>query len=296
MRIAGKHFSPKAFIANSAILAVLGLCSFAPTHAYAAPDPIAPSAPVSVAAPSAAPVASAPAPAATAVPGPSLVGTANAAPSPSAVQDGAGAVNAAFQVPQAPKSEGEDIAKALSAMEDKITDNAKSVVKRLDTADTTTISDLNAARQTVTRIEAMIDVEKRLGELEKLRNERNSRSLAATMPIPAGFAGAIPASALQPLPRPGASAAAMPDSPEAAPVMHFGSGRPEIVRISGTEGKYVAVLKLPDGEKKSVKVGDKVSGRGTVRSITSSSVEVADKGTSYTLRVKNVDAIYSVMR
>ncbi len=292
MRIAGKFFSPTSLFAGAV---VVGICSFISSGTFAANSAplVATPAPVAQAAPLvAAPVSQAPLASAQAAP----VATANAAPSTSAVQASAAATPAAFQVPEAPKAEGDDIAKALSSMEDKVTDSAKSVVKRLDTTEATTISDLNSARQTVTRIEAMIDIEKRLGELEKLRNERNSRAFAAVMPMPSGLAGAIPASALQPLPGTVAvassSVSASPDSP---PVIRFGSGRPEISRISGTEGRYMAVLKLPDGEKKSVKVGDKLS-HGTVRSITSSSVEVADKGNSYTLRVKNVDAIYSAMR
>ncbi len=278
MRIAGKIISPVTFSAFAAVVTVLGLCVFAAKGTFAAdPAPaIASSAPVSQAPMSSAQAAPVAAPA--------------AAPASSNV------IPTAFQVPEAPKTEGgDDIAKALSSMEDKVTDNAKALVKKLDTTEPTTISDLNSAKQTVTRIEAMIDIEKRLGELEKLRNERNSRSFAGMMPgLPAGLAAAIPASALQPLPGP-LAAVSPSGSPDSPPIFHVGSGRPEISRISGTEGKYVAVLKMPDGEKKSVKAGEKFS-HGTVRSITSSSVEIADKGTSYTLRIKNVDAIYSAMR
>lgn len=285
MRIAGKIFSPVTFSAFAAVVAVLGLSLSAAKETFAAPP-----APALAASP--APVSQAPIASAQAAP--------TAAPAaPAAAPTTSNVIPSAFQVPEAPKSEGDDIAKALSSMEDKVTDNAKSLVKKLDTTEPTTISDLNAAKQTVTRIEAMIDIEKRLGELDKLRNERNSRAFGGALALPAGvpaggLAAAIPASALQPLP---GAITAMPvsGSPDSPPVFHVGSGRPEISRISGTEGRYVAVLKMPDGEKKAVKAGEKFS-HGTVRAITSSSVEIADKGTSYTLRVKNVDAIYSAMR
>jgi type IV pilus biogenesis protein PilP len=193
-------------------------------------------------------------------------------------------------------SSGESLEKSVSTMEDKVSENAKSVVRHLDVAsEETTFADLNRARQTVTRIEAMIDVEKHLNELEKLRNERHDTHVpSVTLPL----ANAIPASAL-----------AMPSSvpfistPTEMPKVHHivsesrpTGSHPEISRISGAGGKYTAVLKLSGGDVKSVMVGDRLADGDVVRAITASSVEIGGKEASYTLRVKNVDVVYSAMR
>lgn len=190
---------------------------------------------------------------------------------------------------EAPKGQNESIGKNVSTMEDEISTNAKKIIKRLDVAgDTTSLADLNSARQTVTRIEAMIELEKRLKELDKLRGERDGMSMSAA---PAMLASAIPSSALMPPP-----SASMISEPEPQKVkMSSNLGQPEISHIYGTGGKYTAVLKLSNGDLKSVKVGDKISDNESVRAITPSSVDVGGK-TSYTLRVKNVDMVYSAMR
>ncbi len=175
-------------------------------------------------------------------------------------------------------------------MEDKVVENAKSVVKHLDVAsDTMTLADLNRARQTVSRIDAMIDVEKRLNELEKIRSERHGSHQA--------LEGAIPASALvMPPMSVSPSKPVVLASHEEEPVRHVETSRPEISRIYGAGGKYTAVLSFSGGDVKSVHVGDKLADGETVRAITSSFVEIGGKETSYTLRVKNVDVVYSAER
>ena len=77
---------------------------------------------------------------------------------------------------------------------------------------------------------------------------------------------------------------------------NFGASRAEISRIYGIAGRYTAALKLSGGEVRMVRVGDTVSNGETVQSISPSSVSVAGNGRSYTLHVKNVNAIYSAMR
>jgi type IV pilus biogenesis protein PilP len=194
-----------------------------------------------------------------------------------------------------------DIGKTATANEQKATDNAKSVIKRLENGgDQITLEDLNAARQTVARIDAMIDVEKHLAELEKIRSERTGESRASS----AALAGAIPASALDPLPMPAQNTMPVfvprgnrvetPPHPVEKP--KGGWEKTEISRISGTEGKYSAVLKMADGTLKPAKVGDQIGDHMTVRWITSSTVLVEESGETHTLRVKGVDAIYSAMR
>jgi len=178
-----------------------------------------------------------------------------------------------------------ELTKNVIAMEDKVTGGAKDVVKKLDaSSDAMTLDDLNSAKQTVARIEAMIDLEKHLNELDKLRNDRTNAHNTA-------LASAIPASALMP-----------PPSQHQMPMSGMGENeRPhplssgtEISRIVGSEGRYSAVLKI-DGATKTVRVGDMVGG-GTVRFISASSVVIEDKGETRTLHIKNVDAIFSTMR
>jgi type IV pilus biogenesis protein PilP len=196
---------------------------------------------------------------------------------------------AAAQAPgqaEAVKAPGADINKSLETMEEKVSENAKSVVKRLDTASNAVmLDDLNNARQTVARIEAMIDIEKHMAELDKLRGARNGGGAAA-------LAGAIPASAL--VPPSGAMPPAMPVANMAQQPRRPSGGSGEISRIVGTDGRYTAVIKLA-GETKAVKVGDHISG-ATVRSISPSSVEIEENGETHTLHIKNVDTIYSAMR
>jgi type IV pilus biogenesis protein PilP len=201
-----------------------------------------------------------------------------------ATTPGASATSAAT-----PAAVKESIEKHITRTEDKIIERAKEDVKKLDSVpDEATLAELNRVRQTISRIEAMIDVEKRLNELERLRNDRRGGS--AMMPgvpsIPAGLAEAIPASAFS-MPQPGGSMQIEPKP--------LRSHRPTIVRVVGSGGRYTAVLKTSGDDTKSVRVGDKVSDDETVRSITPSTVEIGGKGSSYTLHVKNVDMVHSMV-
>jgi type IV pilus biogenesis protein PilP len=224
---------------------------------------------------------------------PSPVPAGPAAVTPAAL--GSGVVAAAVPpVPGAPDaSKGQEMRKSVSTQEDKVTESAKNMVKRLDTStDAMTLADMNSARQTITRIDAMIDLEKRLGELEKLRKDHT----VGTLPTAGMLANAIPngainASQLQPPPR--STLASSEAKIDKHPVVET---HPEIVRIFGTDGKYTAVIKFPNGEVKAARVGDQVASDFLVRSITSSSVGVDGKGEFYTLHIKNVDAFYSAMR
>jgi len=186
-----------------------------------------------------------------------------------------------------------DMNKTVTSLEDKAAESAKALVKRLDNvSDPLTIEDLNSARQTVARIEAMIDVEKHLLELSKLRNERNGGASSA-----AALVGAIPASALTP---PSTMAGSLGQihslTGEDFKPRVIMSGGTEVVRILGAEGKYIAVLKMGNGDKRSVKVGDEISGGTTVRWISASAVGLDEKGETHTLHVKDVDTVYSAMR
>ncbi len=76
----------------------------------------------------------------------------------------------------------------LRSAESDVPEAVKSVIKRLDSsADDITVEDLNGARQAIAKVEVLIELEKKLSDLQKARNEREGRS---------NLVGAIPASAL----------------------------------------------------------------------------------------------------
>jgi type IV pilus biogenesis protein PilP len=206
---------------------------------------------------------------------------------PPSMPPGAAPVNSfppGVQLQDPGKPPEDTIEKNMIKSEDKVIENAKNAVKSLDTvSDEATLAEMNHTRQAISRIDAMIDVEKRLGELEKLRNERNHISA-----MPPALAAAIPMSALK-NPNP------PPQESEEQKEMRRAPTHPNLVRIFGTNGKYTAVLKFTGENVKMLKIGDKVSDGETVRGITSSSVEIGGKEKSYTLRVKNVDVVYSVV-
>jgi hypothetical protein len=53
---------------------------------------------------------------------------------------------------------------------------------------------------------------------------------------------------------------------------------------------------MPNGEVRPVRIGDTVSDHATVRWISASTVLIEENGATHTLRIKNVNAIYSAMR
>jgi type IV pilus biogenesis protein PilP len=166
-----------------------------------------------------------------------------------------------------------------NASEDKIPDSVKDVVKHLDkTPDDVTLEDINSARQAIAKIDALIEIEKRLAELEKIRQQRGmGTSLSA----------AIPASALQP-----------PPSFASTPATHSAKQMPaaeksvEISRIVGREGHYSAVVKLSDNETKTVQAGDHLPDGSTVVSITTGGVQVEHNGVRHTVHLKNVGTVF----
>lgn len=180
-----------------------------------------------------------------------------------------------------------DISKTMNGAEDRAAKEARDVVKQLDSdSDTTTLQDINTARQAVARLQAMIAVEKELADFEKIRNDRAGGSH--------NFAAAIPASALAPAAGQFAqSAPAAKPQGAAQPVVHASSGA-TLERITGVDGNYVAAIKIA-GDTKTARLGDRIAGLGTVRAISPSSVQLEDGGSMRSLHIKNIDAIYSAM-
>jgi len=176
--------------------------------------------------------------------------------------------------------------KGLDSVQTKIPDSVKEVIKRLDNANTITLEDLNSARQAVARIDALIDIEKHIAELEKIREDREGSSKSSK-----SLAAAIPASAIAPPPFMPPFPSASRNEPAAMPIVSMAP--PEVTRISGSNGRYFAILKTSDGQSKNVSVGDHLLTGGTVEKITASEVVIDQNGTQRILHVKNVDMVFS---
>jgi type IV pilus biogenesis protein PilP len=173
------------------------------------------------------------------------------------------------------------IAPATSKKDDllqnvKIPDSVKTVVKQLTvTTKDMTLNDLNAAREAVAKLDALLDIEKRLTDLEKIRKEREGGR---------SFAEAIPASALMP---PG-GAGAMPRQTNAMPMP---PSSPDVERIEGTNGHYAAVVKSGTASK-IVHVGDRLDDGSTVLAITADGMELEKGKTRHLVRVKDVQGVF----
>jgi type IV pilus biogenesis protein PilP len=179
--------------------------------------------------------------------------------------------------------------KKLAVLEDKVSDSVKDVAKRLGTTtENVTLDDLNSARQAVAKLEALIDIEKHLSDLDKIRSERENNGTSR------GLAAAIPASALAPLPMqmgtpfPSmATASISPPTPSLMPISAI-----EVTRILGSDGHFVALMKTPDGQSKPVHVGDHLSDGSSVSGITSKGVVLDENGSKHVIPVKNIDTIF----
>src|ERR1700722_11684720 len=120
-------------------------------------------------------------------------------------------------VAAAPPSSGGGDQKSLTSLENKVSDSVKDVVKTLSSpAEKVTLDDLNSAKIAIAKIDVLIDIEKKMAELEKIRGEREGRS--APMSIPASALAA-------PLPRP-VSVVEKPRPAPPAPMSHI-----EVVRV-----------------------------------------------------------------
>lgn len=234
-------------------------------------------------------------PAATATPTPTAVSASVPAPaSPEPAAETAAKIipppgDAAAMATTAAAVSDKDGKKSLSNVEDKVSDSVKSIAKRLSNTDNVTLDDLNSARQAVAKIEALIDIEKHLNELEKIRSEREGGGRSGM--------GSIPASALNPygnampsLPMPAVSAMPISAIPGSAiqPLAFSGT---DVTRIVGSNGRFSAILKTGDGQTKTVEVGDHVDG-ATVTSITTAGVELNRNGVKRVLHVKNVRTVF----
>ena len=209
--------------ANRPVVTGACLLAFAftltPATTYAA-DPSVPSpAPVATAsAPSIIPPAPAAPGSVSATPGPGAAVVASASPLPPADIAAPKAEAPTIDISSgdlplpgatsAKKKGGKD--KEDNSVDNKIPDSVKDVIKNLNAkTDDVTLDDLNAARQAVAKLDALIEIEKRLADLEKIRQEREANNNKAMM-------AAIPASALAP---PGGGLNPQPVARQGMPMM-----------------------------------------------------------------------------
>ena len=183
--------------------------------------------------------------------------------------------------------------KNLTALEEKVTESTKNVVKQLSEVDNVNLDDLNTARQAVVKLEILIDIEKHLAELDKLHADRAGEKT---------LAGAIPATALMPtpgsLPMPHNNREAthanigMPTNNSFGGMGNMGGGgiagaHTEVTQITGADGHYSAII-----QGKTVHVGDTLADGSTVVSIATKEVTVKKDGTIKQLKIKGVDEVY----
>lgn len=184
------------------------------------------------------------------------------------------------------EKDSKDKEKGLKKAEDSVTDSVKKVIKQLGADENITINDLNSARQAVAKLDALLDIEKRLVDLEKVREERKSSKAASIPPIPAS-ALTPPSPSLLPLGGPQGGAPAFPA---------FSAASLEVSRITGGGGRYKATIKTPDGQTKVLQAGDRLPDGTKVVSVSASGVELSEGGNVRTVRVKNVDTIFGNRR
>lgn len=160
-------------------------------------------------------------------------------------------------------------------------------VTRLQKVDQINLDDMIRAQDAINRLDLLLEIEKRQTELKKVRDERNKPAASASTAAASLLGSAIPASALN-LPKPAASLP-VADTPSAPPASSsfssksFSSSKKEesgpsskysIRRITGTDGRYFAVINTEDNASQTVHVGDKLPDGTIVKSITLTKVSL----------------------
>jgi hypothetical protein len=171
-------------------------------------------------------------------------------------------------------------AKNLNALEEKVSDSIKNVVKQLGATDNINLDDLNTARQAVAKLDIMIDIEKRFAELEKVRGDRNGEK---------SIAAAIPASALAiPQSMRAVNAKTITSEASSGQIQPMSLGHNEVSKISGADGHYVATV-----QGKNFRVGDTLPDGSKIVSISARHVDTKSKsGATKQLNVKGIEAVF----
>ncbi len=190
------------------------------------------------------------------------------------------------------KSEKDD--KDDDSMESpKVPDSVKGVVKRLNTATKdVTIEDLNAAREAVVKLDVLIDIEKRLNDLTTLRQEREEKEGSLSGAFPAGALGG--AAMPPPLLASSAGSSAQPASPSVSmlPVV-MPEKDIDVTKIMGASGRYVASIKMAEGEERQVRAGDKLPDGTVIDSVSRQGVTILSPSKKKsTIQVKDISAVF----
>lgn len=172
-------------------------------------------------------------------------------------------------------------------VDSKSANSIKDTIRKVENSNSVSLEDLNTVRQMIAKIDVLIEAEKRLAELDKIRNQEQHESFGSKTSL----ASVIPASAISPMPLPPVPQYT-PTMAQPAPVMPAPAPAADldIVRIIGSGGHYVAVVKV-DGQSKKVQVGDHLNG-GTVVGITSTSIEFDPNKVKPVVYVKNVENVF----
>ncbi len=171
---------------------------------------------------------------------------------------------------------------AFDSLKNEVPSSVRKVVEKLnETTDDLTLDDLNDARAAVAKLEALLDIEKKLTDIAKIRQDREE---VENPPV----VNPVPMSALYQPPPMGN----MP--PMARPPSRGGPEEVEVERITGASGKYVATYKDPMGEKHTVRKGDKMKDGSMVKAISRRGVTLSKNKKVVTLRVKDVNNIFGV--
>jgi len=171
---------------------------------------------------------------------------------------------------------------------DKVPDSVKGVIKRLNAeTENVTLEDLNTAREAVAKLDMLIDIEKRLNDLKKLRQEREEQSISTMLPATALGMRTVPTPATTVI----SQQNQMPMTPQ--PPVPVASGGLEIKHIAGAAGRYTAFIKTGEDKTKMVRAGDRLSDGSIVKEITSRGI-VTEKGKERrTVQIKDAAVVFN---
>lgn len=153
-------------------------------------------------------------------------------------------------------------------------------VSRLQKTDAINLDDMIRAQDAINRLDLLLEIEKRQTELKKIRDERNK-------PAAGSLFGGIPSSALNlppikaNIPPPPPKSSSSEDKPVSSPKEYT------VQRITGSDGRYVAVIDTGDGKMKTVKVGDKMPDGSKVKDVSLTEVGLVKDGKSKTLTISS---------
>ena len=167
----------------------------------------------------------------------------------------------------------------------KMPSQVKDVVKKLQDAKVDlSLEDMNQARAALARLDLLLELEQKMGDLDKVRAKRAGADMAdeVSAMLPRGVAHMPSRGGVMPVDM---SAPVVTPVVMRAPV----AGSYTVQRINGIDGSYMAVLSGAGDDKTNVRVGDKLPDGSTVTEITAHTVQLRgpnDK-TERTLRVNN---------